>query len=316
MSPTAAPSSTKTPRAEFSIPGKVFLLGEYAVLAGGSAILAAVGPRFHLRTGEIGDTAASTFHPQSPAGRLLGVARRLRTRGFEFVDPHLGQGGFGASTAQFALLYGAFAEEAGWDLSAQAVRRVYRELLMDESVPPSGADLIAQLCGGVIQFNVARESIQQLSECVDWGQLLIFSAVSQSGRKVPTHEHLAGLGSLRANFVTDLSVLVERAEQALVRGDSAAFGMTLTEYAEALSSEGLELEASRADRLALSSLSGVLGAKGTGALLADAMIVWLKPEIAKGSEARVRVLQAAQARGLKLVADGLAPEAGWLCEPT
>lgn len=261
----------------------------------------------------------SEFHPQSPAGRLLDVARGVRERSFKFVDPHQGAGGFGASTAQFALVYGALAEEAGWDLSPQAVRRVYRELLIGDAIsqtlPPSGADLIAQLSGGVVKFDAARETVTQHAESADWRRLLVFSATSQAGRKVPTHEHLARLGTLKAGLVIALSSLVDRAEQALANEDGAAFGAVLTEYAEALSAGGLELEAACADRRALSAIPGVLGAKGTGAMLADTFIVWLAPGVNAGSLERGRVIQAAQARGLALIADGLKPEAGWLCDP-
>jgi mevalonate kinase len=312
VSPTAALSSTK--RAEFSIPGKIFLLGEYAVLSGGSALIAAIGPRFRLKAGG----AAPAFHPQSPAGKLLGATREFKSRGFAFSDPHEGEGGFGASTAQFALVYGALAEETGWDLTPQAVRRVYRELLIEgsaeQALPPSGADLIAQLSGGVVKFDAARETIVTHTQSADWRQLLVFSAAAQPGRKVPTHEHLERLGSLGATLIASLGALVDQAEQALLKRDSAAFGRALVEYADVLSSQGLELDQARADRLALCALPGVLGAKGTGALLADTLIAWLDPAANTGTETRGRVIKAAQARGLKLIADGLKPEPGWLCE--
>lgn len=312
MSRTAALSFTE--HARFSIPGKIFLLGEYLVLAGGSALIAAIGPRFILKSGD----AATEFHPQSSAGKLLAATRGLRSRGYEFSDPHEGQGGFGASTAQFALVYGALAEEAGWDLKPQAVRRVYRELLMgavaEGALPPSGADLIAQWSGGVIKFDAGRDAITLHTQSADWRQLLVFSAAAQPGRKVPTHEHLERLGSLGAELIAALGSLVEQAELALLRQDSAAFGRLLNEYAETLSKQGLELDQARADRLALCELPGVLGVKGTGAMLADTLIVWLDSTMLPGSEARVGVLQAAQARGLMLVADGVKPEAGWLCE--
>src|SRR5688500_3763546 len=60
---------------ERTCPGKVFLLGEYSVLAGGDALVLAVGPRFKLALGEGFDPA-----PQSPAGRLLSyaIARGMR----------------------------------------------------------------------------------------------------------------------------------------------------------------------------------------------------------------------------------------------
>ena len=137
---------------------------------------------------------ASAFHPDSPAGRLLALARPVAAvTSFEFTDPLAGEGGFGASTAQFALVYGVLAERLGWDLSPRAVRRVYRELMSGEKLPPSGADLVAQLTGGVVAFDAARETVHVRSvSSTDWGRSCWwFSAAGQAGRKVPTHEHLA-----------------------------------------------------------------------------------------------------------------------------
>src|SRR3954465_7430670 len=104
-----------------SVPGKVFVLGEYAVLADHPALIATVGPRFRTDFGkDSGATpGAPDFHPRSPAGRLLSQARAARVSlpSFGFVDPYRGAGGFGASTAQFALLYRALAQEMGLELS-------------------------------------------------------------------------------------------------------------------------------------------------------------------------------------------------------
>src|SRR4051812_26828373 len=117
----------------WSVPGKVFLLGEYAVLAGKPAVIAAIPPRFGLRAGR------SLPVEKSPAGRLLasvgeGLARRL-------ADPHLGSGGFGASTAEFALHYRELVSRSsrarGWSLSAEAVWAKYRDLHVQDDLPPS-----------------------------------------------------------------------------------------------------------------------------------------------------------------------------------
>jgi hypothetical protein len=335
VSPTAAPSSTESGVERVaSVAGKVFLLGEYAALTGSPALLAAVGPRFVLRARSSGrgahlgppgpaSSAASAFHPASPAGRLIERARERLGAGFGFSfwfeDPYRGEGGFGASTAQFALVYGALAEEAGWELSAHAARKLYRELMAGEKLPPSGADLIAQWSGGVVRFDPSRaggDGIESRAAGLDWGALLVFSAAALPGRKVPTHEHLARLADspLRPDRVATLAALVDRADRAILSGDGASFGAGLTEYARALSDAGLELAAARADREALASVPGVLGVKGAGALLADAVVVWLAPEATTlGGAERSRVIQAARERGLKLIADGLGPQqAGWV----
>ena len=55
---------------KFFIPGKTFLVGEYAVLLGGAALGLATKPYFELTETEA-DEAADEFHPDSPAGRYL-----------------------------------------------------------------------------------------------------------------------------------------------------------------------------------------------------------------------------------------------------
>lgn len=330
MSPNAVPCSSESAgesagpargEARFSVPGKVFLLGEYAVLSGHPAVLATLGPRFRLtlardgETGSPGQTAPgqpAEYHPRSPAGRLLEVARArgvaVTERCLRFEDSFRGEGGFGASTAQFALLYGALARETGWEPSALSALRVYRELMADERLPPSGADLVAQWSGGVVRFDPARGEISQRFGALDWRDLLVFSAAGQPGRKVPTHEHLATLAlapGLAGELSGQLARVIDRGDRALQRQDAVAFGQAMSDYARCLCDARLELDAARADREALCALPGVLGAKGAGALLADAVVVLLEPR----SSRRASVIDAARARGLRLVADGLGSQA-------
>lgn len=340
MSPNEAPSSTDplSTGAIASVPGKTFLLGEYAVLGGGPAYVATLGPRFVLRSDAGAGSGARDsaravislrdLHPQSPAGRLLAVAEgqglKVDLR-WAIEDPYAGQGGFGASTAQFALAYGTLAREAGWELSALGARRVYRELMAGDRLPPSGADLVAQWSGGMVRFDPSRGEIASRFDSLDWSKLWIFSAAGQAGRKVPTHEHLARIAQGRAvgretalgsgffddELLADLTAILARAELALGSRDAKAFGALMSEYARALAAKGLELEAARADREAMSALAGVLGVKGTGALLADAVIVLMDAD-ASPEDAR-RMSQVAADRGLGLIAAGLGQSAqsGW-----
>jgi hypothetical protein len=134
----SANSIPSTDLKTYSSPGKVFLLGEYAVLQGLPALVAAVGPRFSM--GVTPRTPASEedgrgfdgdeFHPQSPVARLIDWAQDLRAPHcrLSFGDSHRGQGGFGGSTAQFALAYRAFAELGSWDTDLPKVWKLYREL--------------------------------------------------------------------------------------------------------------------------------------------------------------------------------------------
>src|SRR4051794_32388337 len=107
----------------YSCAGKVFILGEYSVLTGRPALVAAVPPRFSLEV----RTPSSLFHGESPVAQLQAWAKKasLPDLPFQFGDPWGGAGGFGFSTAQFAMAYLGLAQSrdslkrnwsAVWDL--------------------------------------------------------------------------------------------------------------------------------------------------------------------------------------------------------
>jgi len=315
---------------ELTAPGKVFILGEYAILAQLSAVVATVEPRFSLRisketTGGLRSSlpASALFHPQSPAGKLIAWAERseksdLPSLDLQWEDPHLGQGGFGASTAQFALVYFALAENYGWPLQWESMWRLYRDLTgvtgVEDGIAPSGADVVAQWMGGITLFEYQEKGItsKDLSGHFDWNNVLIFSAAAQEGRKVPTHEHLARmkdvgfLHRVARRLSSPLSVGVG----ALRENDPARLGFALREYAKILQEVGLELEATTRDRQAFQKLQGVLGVKGAGAMQADALVIVVRKEATPNSTLRQEILEMAKARQLVLMADGIKHQAG------
>ena len=322
--PPYAPISSALPA--LSAPGKVFLLGEYAVLAGRPALVSAVGPRFEMTAEptlpEWKGWTAEGFHPKSPLTRLVEWSESLSSRAwkFAFEDPHSGAGGFGGSTAQFALGYLAMAHAEGWERSWERVWRLYRELTSASSgsglYPPSGADLAVQWTGGTVVFrsDSARSpaAIEEVGDSFPGAALLVFSASQIEGRKTPTHTHLEGLKDSIESMSAGLEPIIQDGIAAARAGDSDALGQAMVAYAEKLSSHGLEVSAAREDRLALCALPEVAGAKGSGAMLSDAVVVALTQNAAADAEARARVIAAAETRGLVLVADGIAPEAGVL----
>ncbi len=300
----------------FSIPGKIFILGEYAVLAGLPALVAAVGPRFKAQT-RPAHGAEIEWPSGSPVSRYLKWAQAKGDPEvlFDFLDPFEGAGGFGASTAQFALAYQLGCREnlagiASW----YDVWRLYRELMSSEAVLPSGADLVAQWEGGVVFFDPSRLTCENFGKSFDWSHLLVFSATHQPGRKVPTHEHLRQLSSegfpqSRQKLVAELERLLRQGVQSVRENDSVGLGQVMTAYALELQQAGWEVKATTEDRLALSDHPCVLGVKGTGALQSDALIVLTQKGLDRGS-----LLDLAKKRGLRLVCEGLSFETGVRCE--
>ncbi|MGE0616890.1 MAG: hypothetical protein AB7P04_14760 [Bacteriovoracia bacterium] len=305
---------------EYSVGGKIFLLGEYIALLGKPAIVAAVGPRFHLVVEpdwEATPEMLGGFHPESPAGLLLKWAahEKLNVPWFQFRDAHGGAGGFGGSTAEFALLYQAVMEANGRksELNAWAAWRLYRRLTGDQALPPSGADLAAQINGGLAVCHLEAEKIEDCRR--GWGsQFWVFSATGKPGRKVPTHEHLQALGRLgfpkhSGDLIDRLTAVAVGGQRALEETDLPALGRAMDDYANALSEAGLELAEAAEDRRALRALPGVLGVKGGGALLADNMMALVDPARLGPAEAAA-LRQTAEARGLKLLWQGIEFEDG------
>ena len=202
------------------------------------------------------------------------------------------------------MAYLACAQKAGWDTCWKSVWSLYRELTASGagSYPPSGTDLVAQWQGGVVYFDPRQKRCQDLYAFLNNPAFLVFSATSQAGRKVATHDHLAQLQS--ADF-DRLGSIVEKAYEAILEQNTAELGSLLTQYAEVLHEQGLEIPAAYEDRIALQKIPGVLGVKGTGALLADGMII-----LVKDTETAKAAIEAAQARGLTLVSEGLQCEMG------
>jgi mevalonate kinase len=264
----------KAPRS-YSIPGKVFLLGEYSVLSGGPALLAATAPRFSAREAH----NSREFHPKSPAGKF----KRSLPAGippFEFYDAYGEAGGFGASTAQFALSY---AMMFGVDQSWQEVYQTYRKLTSDEKLPPSGADLVAQWMGGVVSFDPEQMLCTQLATSFPWERLLVFSAAHQAGRKAATHDHLKllrenSLLHAESSLAHELAGLTLEALAIIKADKTEGFGNILNFYGDVLREARLEAEATGVDRKNLAKLPGVIGVKGAGALQADCLVVWTEAE--------------------------------------
>jgi hypothetical protein len=309
-----------------SIPSKVFLFGEYAVLAGLPAAAVALAPRFSAET--IDGSGGDGVPPRSPWGRLERHAGRAISLAFQ--DPFRGAGGFGASTAQFALAFAAWqaASAPGAPATpsspANAVQawRLYKELSADEAVPPSGADLVAQIHGGVTVFDPAARGCRATGSGIRWDSFLVFSATAQEGRKVATHVHLAERAERRdlepaSPLVRALERPLREGLQALDGGDTVALGRAMDAYGRALWSHGLECEATSRDRYALGLLPGVLALKGAGALQSDALIALIDPALPEDEKLHSRraLISAAENRGLELVCDGIRPEEGLRWEP-
>ena len=261
-------------------PSKTFFLGEYLALSGGPSILISTAPRFRLKVtsaaGGIPTKSESAPHesisPLSPAGRYL--ARHIddfKRYQFEFLDPHTGKGGLGASSAQFALLA---ALKNGWksvdpaNFEWQSIIEEYRACAWSgDGAKPSGADVVSQLSGGLTWYDGREFKAKHL----EWKFPTLSFTLLRTGDKVLTHEHLrtqqpAPHEALR-EIVGDALRAFESVEEALLL---SAVGRTTRLLADN------ELTSHTTLRL-LKTLQSEHGfvrmAKGCGAMGADVLLV-------------------------------------------
>ena len=272
----------------FSAPSKSFVLGESLALVGGRALLAATLPRFELRL-RPGSGAVRGVGPTSPAGRLIAAhSGTFHTIDVDFFDPHVGAGGWGASAAQFLMSYAALERLRERPVHARApqidIERIlpaYVDVAWDgHGYSPSGADIIAQLEGGIVEFARADGIVRKHAWPFDD---LDFYFVP-TGNKVPTHEHLRDLGRVD---VTVLSAHADSACDALRTRDSARFVGAMCGYADELERQSLVHPDTQAMLRRLEALPGVLARKGCGALGADVVVAIVRSDSAKAVAATI-----------------------------
>ena len=245
---------------KFNIPGKTFLVGEYAVLAGGSCLGLGTRPGFSIQPNPNGQK----FHPDSPAGLYL-QKHKLENFSHDFKNPY-GVGGFGASTAEFIFSYYSNAQSSK---NVEDIFNSYLDLYSDrKEQKPSGADLLTQLAGGISRIDLS--SPVPIVEKLNWNfkdlELLVYS----TGLKVKTHEHLAGLDRKVCGSLVKPS---QDVVSAFKTNDSRTFTQALSEWSDKLQQLGLAAaEVTELKRHLQSQIPGIL-VKPCGALGADVIVI-------------------------------------------
>jgi mevalonate kinase len=272
------------------LPGKTFLLGEYGALVGEPALLCATTPQFRARA--IKEQKLVGIHPDSPAGQLW--RKNANSFGVEFDDPYHGVGGFGASGAQYLAVYAlAQFRQTGERMALEswsALLESYFESLgpKEGELHPSGADLVSQLAGGICYFDRRRKDVHVHT----WPFADLDFALLKTPGKVPTHEHVSVLTS---HQVRSLGAAAQMGEEALRERDSEKFVQSVKVMADALQERGFVAETTR-ELLEKWRQEGVLAAKGCGALGADVLAVFFRPDHRQG------ILRRGETLGLQFVA--------------
>lgn len=261
---------------EISVPSKTFLVGEYSVLGGGPALVAATEPRFQVILSAPGDGRAPGLHPKSPAGLWIrSHSDQFKKIDFEFIDPHQGAGGFGASSAQFLLAWiwtqlesTPFVDLAsGVDL--EQLWMDFRNLFESDSCRPSGADVLAQANGGLTYLHFNPLKAQALNWVFDDMDFLIVP----TGNKMQTHHHLS---TLKKEGLDELKEISAQAFRHYKSQDNVRFISSIHDFSQALEAQGKTCQQTLETLKKWNSHPGVLASKGCGALGADSFVLFVE----------------------------------------
>lgn len=279
---------------EVFAPGKLFVIGEYAVLHGARALVAALDAGIRCRVepasdwwlsapdlgveGRVGDVAGEG------GGKLLAAAIEVG-RGEFGVDGPLSlhvrgahaassdKRGLGGSAASVVAILGALAAAAGHDLDgADTRRRLFAAALAVHRAHQrgrgSGADVAASVYGGWLDYALAeggaRIAPATLPPDTRWAAA--WSGVpSDTARAIEAFEAPAVLGRLRA--------ILERFWRALGAGERASMRREIDAYGEVLAEMGGGEGGARliAELVAAARRRG-WAAKGSGAVGGDCAI--------------------------------------------
>lgn len=278
------------------IPGKTFLLGEYAALQGGLALIACTTPCFDLKVSPptaLNNVSPSfPFHLDSPAGKFLQDHQHLlENRSLQWSSPYP-QGGLGGSTAEFLASYQFYWRSILRVPSNQDIHKVYNSKYMTEiyqtylkyaysgnGIPPSGMDLIAQTQAQITFIQRENQSdIFQINQ-VKWPFQNISLLFFKTPTKLATHTHLTHWSSAKElpDF-SHLSYLTHQGYKALYEKNLMAFIQSIHEYALALERLNLTTESTINLLSQLRQNAACLAAKGCGALGADVIIALVETQ--------------------------------------
>jgi homoserine kinase len=261
----------------FTIPGKVFIIGEYSVLQGGRALIAALRPGYQILIGadakqNIGNSAdqvAHLPHPQSPLGRYSNEVGK----DFLFsIDADSMSAGFGSSTAE--LIAGVM-EDVERLPETKRLWAWYKE----QFPKTSGADLAVQMEALRSKRSLFEFDQGEASALIDVSlasHLYLFQV--NPSQKLKTHEALnAAIPKLD---IVKLNSLLDEVKSAFASNELQKL-TALNTFADALHAQRLETPFAHEVRTAFAKEPNVLAVKGSGAGMNDAFLVVTRAEFSE-----------------------------------
>ena len=212
-----------------SAPGKLMIAGEYAVLEGAEAVVAAVSRRAYA---EFAADADQPLSPEVVGARAAAERKTGPVQGALSIDVSELQDngrklGLGSSAAAAAAAAGAVFAAHGHDVNAPSVREQILAAALEghRTIAPhgSGADVAAAVLGGFVRFRRLGDGVE--THALPWPAALE-PVVVWTGTPVRTSDMLVRVRALAdhdpAMYRTRMRALADQADQlisALIAGD-------------------------------------------------------------------------------------------------
>jgi phosphomevalonate kinase len=236
-------------------PGKLFLLGEYAVLGGAPALVAAVdrhvvatvSPAASGVTVESTDGGSGRMDPTRdplPGGDAGTVAALVRVTGASNVHVRIDSRallvgerklGLGRSAAGLVAVAAALDPAATRD---QILGRALAANRVLQGGRGSGADVAAAVHGGVVEARRDGEGLAVTTRTLPAGLRLVAGWTGTSAPTTPLLERFADGGA--SPVLAELHALAAAGADAVARGDAGALCELVDRYADALARLGQE----------------------------------------------------------------------------
>jgi len=258
-------------RVTASAPGKLFVTGEYAVLAGAPALLAAVDRRalVHialepgagaLEAESLAEGTRRVIHDPEreplgggDAGAVLAALRIVRAaapslaamRAQVVVDTRtfLADGeklGLGRSAATVTAAVAAFLAGVGRHDRGEILEAALAAHALFQDGRGSGADVAAATRGGVLEFRRDGARVTITTRALPRGLHLLVGWSGEGGATDPMLRRFAA-GASEPRSLRELSAAAERAAAAVERGDGAALLDAVASTADLLARLGDEV---------------------------------------------------------------------------
>lgn len=263
------------------IPGKTFLLGEYAVLRHGTALIVCTQPYFTLKIllQKNKKELTSPFHPESAAGKFIQDHTAIFDHHDLIWSSPYPQGGFGGSTAEFLACYQFYYQQTknnNFIDTSENLSDLYKTYMnyayQGIGIPPSGADLVAQTQTNIVYIQKKITSHRFSITSNDWPFQDLSLLLFKTPYKLATHHYLATLNTDKKNNLPDFSVLsdlTQKGYHALQEKNQAVFIDSINAYSLELAKLGLTAEPIQQLLASLLIHPACLAIKGCGAMGAD-----------------------------------------------